>query len=292
MKIWSDLETQMTSVERVNDYTELTPETQSGQGTPPKSWPTNGKIYFNKISMKYTQNGPFVLYNVSFKIQAGEKIGIVGRTGAGKTSIVSALFRLYDFDGSITIDEVDSKSISPNDLRSKIAIIPQDPVLFLGTLRKNLDLFDEFDDSQLWSALEDVKLKDMLSDLPSGLDTMILEGGENFSLGQKQLLCLVRAMLRNVKIVVMDEATAHVDLSTDALIQATIRRTFRQCTVITIAHRLDTVMDSDKILVLESGRVVEFDSPEVLLQNVNGFFYQLCQKKRSIRLRNIRKSTI
>ncbi|KAH0807341.1 hypothetical protein GEV33_015450 [Tenebrio molitor] len=262
MKIWSDLETQMTSVERVNDYTELTPETQSGQGTPPKSWPTNGKIYFNKISMKYTQNGPFVLYNVSFKIQAGEKIGIVGRTGAGKTSIVSALFRLYDFDGSITIDEVDSKSISPNDLRSKIAIIPQQPVLFFGTLRKNLDLFDEFDDSQLWSALEDVKLKDMLSDLPSGLDTMILEGGENFSLGQKQLLCLVRAMLRNVKIVVMDEATANVDLSTDALIQATIRRKFRQCTVITIAHRLDTVMDSDKILVLESGRVVEFDAPE------------------------------
>jgi ATP-binding cassette subfamily C (CFTR/MRP) protein 4 len=279
MKIWSDLETQMTSVERVNDYTELTPETQSGQGTPPKSWPTNGKIYFNKISMKYTQNGPFVLYNVSFKIQAGEKIGIVGRTGAGKTSIVSALFRLYDFDGSITIDEVDSKSISPNDLRSKIAIIPQQPVLFFGTLRKNLDLFDEFDDSQLWSALEDVKLKDMLSDLPSGLDTMILEGGENFSLGQKQLLCLVRAMLRNVKIVVMDEATANVDLSTDALIQATIRRKFRQCTVITIAHRLDTVMDSDKILVLESGRVVEFDAPEVLLQNVNGFFYNYVKKR-------------
>jgi ATP-binding cassette subfamily C (CFTR/MRP) protein 4 len=269
----------MTSVERVNDYTELTPETQSGQGTSPKSWPTNGKIYFNKISMKYTQNGPFVLYNVSFKIQAGEKIGIVGRTGAGKTSIVSALFRLYDFDGSITIDEVDSKSISPNDLRSKIAIIPQQPVLFFGTLRKNLDLFDEFDDSQLWSALEDVKLKDMLSDLPSGLDTMILEGGENFSLGQKQLLCLVRAMLRNVKIVVMDEATAHVDLSTDALIQATIRRKFRQCTVITISHRLDTVMDSDKILVLESGRVVEFDSPEVLLQNVNGFFYNYVKKR-------------
>nr|KAH0807352.1 hypothetical protein GEV33_015439 [Tenebrio molitor] len=267
MKVWSDLETQMTSVERVNDYTELTPEIQSGQVTPPQSWPSNGNIDFNKISMKYAQNGPFVLYNVSFKTQAGEKIGIVGRTGAGKTFIVSALFRLYDFDGSITIDEVDSKSISLNDLRSKIAIIPQDPVLFLGTLRKNLDLFDEFDDSQLWSALEDVKLKDTLSDLPSGLDTMILEGGENFSVGQKQLFCLVRAMLRNVKIVVMDEATANVDLSSDSIIQATIRRRFRQCTVITIAHRLDTVMDSDKILVLESGRVVEFDTPDALLQN-------------------------
>ncbi|XP_068901839.1 probable multidrug resistance-associated protein lethal(2)03659 [Tenebrio molitor] len=278
MKVWSDLETQMTSVERVNDYTELTPEIQSGQVTPPQSWPSNGNIDFNKISMKYAQNGPFVLYNVSFKTQAGEKIGIVGRTGAGKTFIVSALFRLYDFDGSITIDEVDSKSISLNDLRSKIAIIPQDPVLFLGTLRKNLDLFDEFDDSQLWSALEDVKLKDTLSDLPSGLDTMILEGGENFSVGQKQLFCLVRAMLRNVKIVVMDEATANVDLSSDSIIQATIRRRFRQCTVITIAHRLDTVMDSDKILVLESGRVVEFDTPDALLQNVNGFFYNYVKK--------------
>jgi ATP-binding cassette subfamily C (CFTR/MRP) protein 4 len=144
--------------------------------------------------MKYAQDGPFVLYNVSVKIQAGEKIGIVGRTGAGKTSIVSALFRLYDFDGSITIEEIDSKSISLEDLRSKIAIIPQEPVLFLGTLRKNLDLFNEFDDSHFSSALEDVELKNMPSDLRSGLDTMIVDGGSNFSTGQRQLLCLVRIM--------------------------------------------------------------------------------------------------
>jgi ATP-binding cassette subfamily C (CFTR/MRP) protein 4 len=186
--------------------------------------------------------------------------------------LISALFRLYNFEGSIFIDGIDTKAIPLHTLRSKIAIIPQDPILFLGTLRQNLDPFNEYDDSHLWNPLEDVELKDFVSSLPSGLESEILEGGSNFSVGQRQLLCLVRAILKNAKIVALDEATASVDLETDEMIQRTIRRKFKNSTVLTIAHRTDTVMDSDKILVMDAGSVVEFGNTEDLLRGPDGCF--------------------
>jgi ATP-binding cassette subfamily C (CFTR/MRP) protein 4 len=186
--------------------------------------------------------------------------------------LISALFRLYNFEGSIFIDGIDTKAIPLHTLRSKIAIIPQDPILFLGTLRQNLDPFNEYDDCHLWNPLEDVELKDFVSSLPSGLESEILEGGSNFSVGQRQLLCLVRAILKNAKIVALDEATASVDLETDEMIQRTIRRKFKNSTVLTIAHRTDTVMDSDKILVMDAGSVVEFGNTEDLLRGPDGYF--------------------
>ncbi|KYB25908.1 hypothetical protein TcasGA2_TC034098 [Tribolium castaneum] len=265
----SNLDSEITSVERVLDYTQLPPELD-GTIPPPKAWPSQGRITFRSVSLKYSPTEPPVLKKVSFTIEPGEKIGIVGRTGAGKSSLVSTLFRLFPFEGTILIDNIDTKSIPLKDLRSKISVIPQDPVLFLGTLRKNLDPFDEFTDAELWSALEDVELKSVVRDL----DSEVSEGGSNFSVGQKQLLCLVRAMLRRNKIVVLDEATANIDLKTDVLIQSAIRRKFHKATVLTVAHRLNTVMDSDRILVMNDGVVVEFGSPKVLLEDVNGFFYQ------------------
>ncbi|KAH0813598.1 hypothetical protein GEV33_009192 [Tenebrio molitor] len=193
-------------------------------------------------------------------------------TGAGKSSLISALFRLYDFEGTIFIDGIDTKAVPLHTLRSKIAIIPQEPILFLGTLRRNLDPFDEYEDNHLWNALEDVELKDFVSTLPSGLESDISEGGSNFSVGQRQLLCLVRAILKNAKIVILDEATASVDLETDEMIQRTIRRKFKNSTVLTIAHRTNTVIDSDKILVMDSGSIVEFGDTENVLQQPDGYF--------------------
>ncbi|XP_015838295.1 probable multidrug resistance-associated protein lethal(2)03659 [Tribolium castaneum] len=269
MRIWSSLDTEITSVERVLDYTKI-PQEIEGNICPPKSWPSKGRISFQSVCLKYSPTDPPVLKNVTFTIKPGEKIGIIGRTGAGKSSLVSTLFHLFPFEGTILIDNVDTKSIPLKDLRSKISVIPQDPVLFLGTLRKNLDPFDEFTDAELWSALEDVELKSVIRDLESEVS----EGGSNFSVGQKQLLCLVRAMLRRNKIVVLDEATANIDLKTDELIQLAIRRKFQESTVLTIAHRLNTVLDSDRILVMDGGVVVEFGSPNQLLEDTDSYFYQ------------------
>ncbi|RZB40188.1 ABC tran and/or MMR HSR1 domain containing protein, partial [Asbolus verrucosus] len=278
MRQWSELENQMTSVERVIEYTELESEPDVPKRLPPASWPTEGKIDFQALFLQYSSEDPFVLKNLTFTINPKEKIGIVGRTGAGKSSLISALFRLAPIDGSIVIDDVDTKDISLNSLRSKISIIPQEPVLFSGTLRKNLDPFDEYDDDQLWNALEEVKLKTVVSELPSGLTSNVSEGGSNFSVGQRQLLCLARAVVRSNKILILDEATANVDPQTDELIQTTIRRKFEDCTVLTIAHRLHTVMDSDKILVMDAGRAVEFDHPHILLENTEGVFYGLVKQ--------------
>jgi ATP-binding cassette subfamily C (CFTR/MRP) protein 4 len=229
-------------------------------------------VTFSSVSMRYSLDKPLVLQEVNLMVQSGEKLGIVGRTGAGKSSLISALFRLYDFEGTIFIDGIDTKAVPLHTLRSKIAIIPQEPILFLGTLRRNFDPFDEYDDSHLWNALEDVELKDFVSTLPSGLESEISEGGANFSVGQRQLLCLVRAILKNARIVALDEATASVDLETDEMIQRTIRRKFRNSTVLTIAHRTNTVMDSDKIVVMDSGNLVEFGNIEDLLQKPDGYF--------------------
>ncbi|XP_056642945.1 probable multidrug resistance-associated protein lethal(2)03659 [Diorhabda sublineata] len=275
MRQWSELENQMTSVERVQEYADLKQEEDEHTNALPKHWPSHGKVEFRDMSLKYSPDDPPVLKNLNLLIKSTEKVGIVGRTGAGKSSLIQALFRLANIDGHILIDDVDTKSISLKDLRSHISIIPQEPVLFSGTLRNNLDPFDEYKDEILWNALEEVELKRAVDELPAGLDSKMAEGGSNFSVGQRQLVCLARAIIRNNKVLVLDEATANVDPYTDGLIQTTIRKKFGNCTVLTIAHRLHTIMDSDKVLVMDAGRAVEFDHPHTLLQNKTGVFYSL-----------------
>ncbi|XP_063924543.1 multidrug resistance-associated protein 1-like [Zophobas morio] len=270
VKIYGELETQMTSVERVAEYDDLTVEDNNkSEINPPAAWPAEGQILFQSVSMRYSPEKPSVLRNIYLEFQAGEKIGIVGRTGAGKSSLINALFHLYEFEGTILIDNVDIKTVPLGTLRSRIATVPQNPVLFSGTIRENLDPFKEFTDCQLWTALEEVNLKLIVSDLPSGLNNSLSEGGVNFSAGQKQLMCLVRAILKKCTIIVLDEATAFLDLNTEKLIQNTIQKRFHKATILRIAHRLDSVMHSDKILVLDNGCAVEFGTPNGLLQNVN-----------------------
>ncbi|XP_063924522.1 probable multidrug resistance-associated protein lethal(2)03659 [Zophobas morio] len=270
IKIYSDLDSRMTSVERVAEYGDLTVEDiNKNEINPPTTWPANGKILFQSVSMRYSPEKPFILRNIDVEFQAGEKIGIVGRTGAGKSSLINALFHLYEYEGTILIDNVDVKMVPLSTLRSRIATVSQDPVLFSGTMRENLDPFKEFTDCQLWSVLEEVNLKQIVSNLPSGLSSSLSETGVNFSTGQKQLMCLARAILKECTIIVLDEATAFLDLDTDKLIQATIQKRFHKATILRIAHRLDNVMNSDKILVLDDGCVVEFGAPNGLLQNMN-----------------------
>lgn len=278
MRQWSELENHMTSVERVVEYTEIDQEIKGDEKEPPRTWPEHGLLEIESVYLRYAKNEPYVLKNLTFKIKPKEKVGIVGRTGAGKSSIMSALFRLADVEGKILIDGICTQDIPLKTMRSKISIIPQEPVLFSGTLRSNLDPFTEYQDKDIWDALEEVELKEVVSELKSGLDSKVSEGGSNFSLGQRQLICLARAIVRNNKILVLDEATANVDPKTDALIQSTIRRKFSECTVLTIAHRLHTVMDSDKVLVMDAGEAVEFNHPHVLLQNSEGIFYGLVKE--------------
>ncbi|XP_049822547.1 probable multidrug resistance-associated protein lethal(2)03659 isoform X1 [Aethina tumida] len=281
MRQSTELENQMTSVERVVEYSDIEHEgalETPKDDKPPETWPDQGKIEFKNVFLRYFPNDPPVLRNLSYTILPKEKVGIVGRTGAGKSSLINALFQLSDTDGQIIIDGYDITKLGLHDLRSKISIIPQEPVLFSGTMRKNLDPFDDYTDADLWRALEDVELKEAVADLTSGLNSKMSEGGSNFSVGQRQLVCLARAILRNNKILVLDEATANVDPQTDALIQTTIRQKFKDCTVLTIAHRLNTVMDSDKVLVMDAGTLKEFDHPHVLLQNTNGILYGMVQQ--------------
>uniref|UniRef100_A0A182V3W3 Uncharacterized protein n=1 Tax=Anopheles merus TaxID=30066 RepID=A0A182V3W3_ANOME len=275
MRQSAELENTMTSVERVVEYDNVDPEPAleaPADKKPPKEWPQEGRIRFEKVTLRYSPDtdSDLVLRDLQFEIEPREKIGIVGRTGAGKSSLINALFRLSYNGGSILIDTRDTSQMGLHDLRAKLSIIPQEPVLFSGTLRYNLDPFDEYPDEKLWRALKEVKLEDAVNELPSGLSSKINEGGSNFSVGQRQLVCLARAILRENKILVMDEATANVDPQTDKLIQQTIREKFNDCTVLTIAHRLNTVMDSDKVLVMDAGRCVEFGTPYELLTTEGG----------------------
>lgn len=281
MRQSTELENQMTSVERVLEFTHVEQEPpleSTPDKKPPSSWPSEGAIMFNNLYLSYAKGEPPVLKDLNFSIEAKEKVGIVGRTGAGKSSLISALFRLANLEGSVYIDGIDTTKIGLHDLRRKLSIIPQEPVLFSGTLRKNLDPFDEYSDAVLWQALEEVELKAVINDLAGGLNSKVMEGGSNFSVGQRQLVCLARAIVRNNTILVLDEATANVDPQTDTLIQITIREKFANCTVLTIAHRLNTVMDSDKVLVMDAGMMVEFDHPHLLLQNKDGFLYNMVQQ--------------
>nr|XP_005586156.2 ATP-binding cassette sub-family C member 4 isoform X4 [Macaca fascicularis] len=275
----AEVENMMISVERVIEYTDLEKEAPwECQKRPPPTWPHEGVIIFDNVNFMYSLDGPLVLKHLTALIKSQEKVGIVGRTGAGKSSLISALFRLSEPEGKIWIDKILTTEIGLHDLRKKMSIIPQEPVLFTGTMRKNLDPFNEHTDEELWNALQEVQLKETIEDLPGKMDTELAESGSNFSVGQRQLVCLARAILRKNQILIIDEATANVDPRTDELIQKKIREKFAHCTVLTIAHRLNTIIDSDRIMVLDSGRLKEYDEPYVLLQNKESLFYKMVQQ--------------
>ncbi|CAE6495623.1 unnamed protein product, partial [Rhizoctonia solani] len=316
LRFWTELEQSMNSVERIQDYLELPSEPPRiiPGNRPPAYWPsaTTGSLIVEDLTVNYAADLEPVLKQISFAVRPSEKIGIVGRTGSGKSTLALALFRFTDpAGGKIILDGIDITTIGLDDLRSKLTLIPQDAVLFKGTIRDNLDPFKDYTDAECIEALKRVHLpvesgetqpldhsnqtvyvnsEDQLeTSLPATkvgapklvaltLETAVSEGGNNFSHGQRQLLSMARALLRRSNVIVMDESTASVDFETDAKIQATIREEFKQSMLITIAHRLRTVIDNDRILVLDAGRVVEFDTLERLLENSDGVFHEMCKR--------------
>ncbi|CAM4621368.1 unnamed protein product [Leuciscus chuanchicus] len=280
VRSWTDVENNIVSVERVKEYADTPKEAAwsiEGSSLPP-TWPQTGTIEFQDYGLQYRKGLELALKGISVHIQEREKIGIVGRTGAGKSSLALGIFRILEAaKGKIYIDGINIAEIGLHDLRSRITIIPQDPVLFSGSLRMNLDPFDAYSDEEVWNALELAHLKHFVSELPDKLNHECSEGGENLSLGQRQLVCLARALLRKTKILVLDEATAALDLETDTLIQYTIRSQFEDCAVLTIAHRLNTIMDYTKVIVMDKGHIVEMDSPNNLIAK-RGQFYYMCRE--------------
>ncbi|CAG8620597.1 18107_t:CDS:10 [Acaulospora morrowiae] len=304
----AEVEANMNAVERLVYYSEeleMEAELVIPDNRPPQEWPTKGEIHIKNLVVQYGPKNPPVLHGISLDIQAAEKIGIVGRTGCGKSTLATSFFRFVEpTSGSIELDGIDISTIGLRDLRSKITIIPQDPVLFNGTLRSNLDPFNDHDDLSIWNALKGANLvqesqfinsavdpeKTVLEISESttvdatqkrqvlNLDTQVEENGNNFSQGQRQLIALARALIRHSKLIILDEATASVDFRTDHLIQTTIRESFNESTVITIAHRLRTVADYDKILLMDAGNVIEFDAPYTLMQNPDSAFRKMCEE--------------
>ncbi|XP_031660659.1 canalicular multispecific organic anion transporter 2 isoform X1 [Oncorhynchus kisutch] len=279
VRMTSDLESNIVAVERVKEYSETKTEApwEVEDKKPSPDWPSEGNVEFSDYSVRYREGLELVLKNLTVSVKGGEKIGIVGRTGAGKSSMTLCLFRLLEAaGGEITIDGVKISEIGLHDLRSKLTIIPQEPVLFSGSLRMNLDPFERYSDGEVWKALELSHLNKFVSNQPAKLELECSEGGENLSVGQRQLVCLARALLRKTRILILDEATAAIDLETDDLIQSTIRTQFEDCTVFTIAHRLNTIMDYTRVLVLDKGQIAEFDTPTNLLFR-RGIFYGMAK---------------
>ncbi|KAL0563807.1 hypothetical protein V5O48_018256, partial [Marasmius crinis-equi] len=303
------LEQSMVALERVKEYTDLKREApEFVEPRPPASWPTKGEIKCEDLVIRYAPDLPDVLHRLNFEIKPGEKVGILGRTGSGKSTLALTFFRFVEAtEGRIVVDDIDISKIGLTDLRSKLTIIPQDPTILSGTLRSTLDVFDEYDDAEIFEALRRVQLIPACADSEDNsesvnanvfrnLDSPVSEGGENFSTGEKQLLCMARAILKRSKVLVMDEAslfpwlfpglvtnarhqqaTASVDFSTDELISKTIRQEFADSTILTIAHRLRTVIDYDRIMLLDQGRIVEFDRPSKLLAQTTSRFHSLCK---------------
>ncbi|KAK7908585.1 metal resistance protein YCF1 [Apiospora marii] len=276
-----EVETNIVSVERVLEYARLPSEAPEiiPRHRAPVAWPADGAVRFHNYSTRYREGLDLVLKNIKLDIKSHEKIGVVGRTGAGKSSLTLALFRLIEADsGHISIDELDTSKIGLLDLRRRLAIIPQDAALFEGTVRDNLDPGHVHDDTELWSVLDHARLKDHVSSMEGGLEAKIHEGGSNLSQGQRQLVSLARAMLTPSNILVLDEATAAVDVETDAMLQTTLRSPlFAHRTIITVAHRINTILDSDRVVVLDKGEVVEFDTPAELIKR-KGQFYGLVKQ--------------
>ena len=293
-QLTAQFEVELNSVERLRHYCTKLPREQyepkagaagavvaagagsgggSGGGGGGGDWScSEGAIAFQQVACRY-RDGPIVLDGVDFAVAAREKVGIVGRTGSGKSTILSTLFRIVELErGAILIDGVDIASLPLEQLRSTLCVVPQDPVLFGESVRFNLDPFKLYADGAIWEALRAVQLHSHISGLQGALEHVVEEGGSNFSVGQRQLICIARALLRQPKLLVLDEATASVDQQTDAMLQEMIREHFAHATVLTVAHRLKTIMDSDKVLVLDAGRVAEYDAPHTLLQNEAGIF--------------------
>lgn len=273
-------QTSFISVERVNEFCHLQSEASwhIDNEDIDQNWPVTGNLEFNDYRTRYRPGLDLVLKGINCYIPSGEKVGVVGRTGAGKSSLTLALFRIIEAaDGSILIDGQNISDMGLHDLRSKLTIFPQDPVLFSGSLRSNLDPFQVYSDSDIWKALKHAHLTGYVQRHAAGLLYECGENGQNLSMGQKQLVCLARALLHKTKLLVLDEATAAVDLETDALIQQTIRKEFSDCTILTIAHRLNTILDYDRIMVLDHGSIVEFDSPQNLLKDKESRFFQMAQ---------------
>ena len=271
-RLYGNVELAMNSIERISEYSKLAIEDQSkSTGNVPAFWPSNGQIVVSELVVGYAAHLPSVLKGLTFSVASNERVAVVGRTGAGKSSLALALFRFLDARaGSILIDGVNIAHVSLPILRSRLTIIPQDPTLFSGTVRSNLDIDGTYDDTELWDALQRVHLSSFSGAQGLTLDTAIAESGLNLSQGQRQLLCLARAIVRRPKILVLDEATSAVDIATDQLIQRSIRSEFATTTLLVIAHRLSTVADFDKVLVMESGRAVEFGRPKDLLLKKEG----------------------
>ncbi|XP_044751191.1 ATP-binding cassette sub-family C member 4-like [Coccinella septempunctata] len=266
---WVMLESIMTNFQRSVEYTDVKQELQTGQCL--SNWPSRGCIKYQNVSLTYRENNETVLKNLNFTIEPNEKIGIVGRTGAGKSSIIVTLFRLYDCDGDIVIDDVSIKTLSLDYLRNNISIIPQDPIIFSGSVRSNVDPLRKFSDNDIWQALSAVNLKAFITDL----DEDIHDTGLTYSVGQRQLLCLARAIVRKTKIIILDEATANMDEETDLFIHNKIEQLFENCTTITVAHRLNSVMRCDRVIVMDRGEIIEFESPNALLENKDSIFYKM-----------------
>ncbi|KAG1687443.1 Canalicular multispecific organic anion transporter 1 [Nymphon striatum] len=278
IRMISSLENHMVSAERVLEYSNLPSESCWNKETPSFDWLKEGKIEFCSYSSRYHKHLDLSLRNITCCIYPGEKIGICGRTGAGKTSLSLALFRIIEAaEGRILIDGFDISCLGLHDLRSKLTIIPQVPTIFSGTLKQNIDPFEEYDELDIWRALKQSHMKSFVSSLKDGLQFQVCEDGTNLSVGQRQLMCMTRALLRKTKILILDEATAAVDVETDKIIQETIRNEFKECTILTIAHRLNTIMDSSRVMVLEHGEIAEFDSPSRLLMNKDTIFYRLAK---------------
>ncbi|KAL7541096.1 hypothetical protein ACHAXR_012630 [Thalassiosira sp. AJA248-18] len=313
VRSFAQVESAMNSVERVVHYTKYIPQEAAMTSeeleqyknpstplnaaqravkyagsalNPTKLWPENGAVTLKNLQMRYRPETPLVLKGLNVSIGAGERIGVVGRTGSGKSSFLLVLLRIVEpflsedttektYEAPLTIDGVDAMRIGLHDLRSKLGIIPQLPVLFSGTIRSQMDPFDNYSDEEIWSALEKCRMKDAVDKMADGLQSRVAEYGENLSQGQRQLLCLGRALLKKCRILLLDEATSSVDFETDRAIQTTIREAFKECTIITIAHRVNTILDSDKILVMDNGTVAEFDSPQELLKNKKSMFSEI-----------------
>ncbi|KAK9069721.1 hypothetical protein SSX86_010115 [Deinandra increscens subsp. villosa] len=265
------------SVERIKQFMHIPPEPPAVvvNNRPPPSWPSKGRIQFEDLKLRYRPNAPLVLKGITCTFKEGTRVGIVGRTGSGKTTLITALFRLVEPDsGRILIDGLDICSIGLKDLRMNLSVIPQEPTLFRGSIRTNLDPLELHSDDEIWKALEKCQLKTTISSLPNLLESSVSDEGENWSAGQRQLFCLGRVLLRRNKILVLDEATASIDSTTDVILQRIIREEFASCTVITVAHRVPTVIDSDKVMVLSFGKMMEYDEPSTLMET-DSFFSKL-----------------
>lgn len=268
------IENKMVSVERIKQFTNIPSEAtwRIKDCLPDSNWPTKGDINVIDLKFRYRHNTPLVLKGITISIHGGEKIGVVGRTGSGKSTLIQALFRIVEpSEGRIIIDGVDICTLGLHDLRSRFGIIPQEPVLFEGTIRSNIDPLEQYSDDEIWQALGRCQLKEAVASKPEKLDASVVDNGENWSVGQRQLLCLGRVMLKHSRILFMDEATASVDSQTDAVIQKIIREDFAACTIISIAHRIPTVMDCDRVLVIDAGLAKEFDRPANLIERPSLF---------------------